>query len=93
MSRARAMFTPTEMELYTDANGIALFEKVPFGEYKITQIETIEGYIIFDGEVKINVDKNGEVVKETIENEKIRGNLEIFVYDKNDPTKMDGSIR
>lgn len=88
MSRARAMFTPTEMELYTDANGIALFEKVPFGEYKITQIETIEGYIIFDGEVKINVDKNGEVVKETIENEKIRGNLEIFVYDKNDPTKM-----
>lgn len=68
----KADFVGPAMEQATDVNGTALYENVPAGEYKVTQLSTIDGYIKWDGEMTIVVTGEEDVpVVALIQNEKI----------------------
>ena len=66
------------MTAKTDAKGMAMFEKVPFGTYTLVETRALPGYLKVDTEIKITVDGTFVNPKEPIatvtnERQKIRG--------------------
>ena len=72
-----------EYKVTTDEQGIALVENIRVGSVKIKELETKEEYNLpeedFEAEVKYN-----EITEFVIENEKIKGQVEIYKTDKAD---------
>ena len=65
----------------TDANGVAKFENVQYGEYVIKETKAKAGYNNSDKTVEINVSENEKLYKATFENTKIRGSIEVIKKD------------
>lgn len=57
-------------EAKTNSNGIATFKDVAYGEYIVNEYKAPTGYVVDKGEFKIKVEKNGEVKKLEVLNEK-----------------------
>ena len=72
-----------EYEVVTDEHGIAKVENIRVGNIKIKELETNRGYQLLDSELNVEV-KYNEEVKIAIENEKIKGQIEIYKIDKED---------
>ncbi|QTU83238.1 LPXTG cell wall anchor domain-containing protein [Carnobacteriaceae bacterium zg-C25] len=73
----------------TDVNGIALFENVPYGEYTLSEVSTIDGYVLSEETRQVNIMQAGKVVDlQNFENHRIKGNVKVTKVDAEDQTKV-----
>lgn len=69
------------MTARTDANGIAVFKDVPFGEYTIRETGSLTGYRAVVAETEVIVDRVGNI-EVTVVNELIRFNIRVVKQDE-----------
>ncbi|WP_242281131.1 SpaA isopeptide-forming pilin-related protein [Bacillus cereus group sp. BfR-BA-01347] len=79
------------VEKVTDEKGKAIFEKLPAGDYMFKETLAPDGYVLYEAEVDFTIKENGEIIRHTIENEKITGSLEITKVDMADGTELPGA--
>ncbi|GAB6499082.1 Cys-Gln thioester bond-forming surface protein [Bacillus cereus] len=65
----------------TDKNGIAKFEKLPFGKYTYKETLAPNGYVVNEETFPFEITKDGDILKHIVENKKITGTLEITKVD------------
>ncbi|WP_257144457.1 VaFE repeat-containing surface-anchored protein, partial [Bacillus wiedmannii] len=70
----------------TNEEGIVKLENLPFGKYTFRETTAPEGYLINDREFTFEILKNGEIIKQKVEDEKIPS-LKTTATDKYDGTK------
>jgi len=71
-------------EIKTSASGedgVVLFENLVYGEYTIKETKVPEGYLAAEGDVKVFVDKDGELYTYEVVNNRIKG---VIVITKTD---------
>ena len=61
----------------TDESGIVTFESLPYGIYYYAETKAPEGYVLDGTKHKFIINENEVVLKETVENEKIVGNIKV----------------
>lgn len=64
-------------KLVTDENGYAISKRLPIGDYLLKEIKTNQRYILAEDIFNIEINEN-EISKLNIENEKIKGRIEII---------------
>ena len=70
-------------EATTNEQGIAILENIRVGSVKIKEIETNKEYELLHEEFEAEI-KHNETTEITIENEKIKGQVELYKIDKDD---------
>jgi len=70
-----------EYEAKTNEQGIAKIENIRVGNVKINELETKEEYQLLNNELDVEIKWN-ETVDITIQNEKVKGQVEIYKTDK-----------
>ena len=73
-------------------DGSFSFEGIPYGVYQVREIAAPTGYKLANNVFPVTIDENGKVIEIRIENEKIRGNVEVKKYDKDSDEKLSGAI-
>lgn len=69
----------------TDDNGIAKFENVEYGDYKVKEKSTLENYNLNSEEKSVNIRENGKVVDlGIVTNTKIKGTIKLTKTDFDD---------
>ena len=68
-------------EAITNRDGIAEIKNIRIGGVRIKEVETNKGYVLLDKEIKATVEYK-DCVEITIENEKKKGQVEIYKVDK-----------
>jgi len=76
--------TTTPYTVTTDANGVAVFEKLPFGTYVVKE-NVNDGYVAMTGKTVVVNSANGNELE--IVNEKIKFNIHITKTDDSAPAK------
>lgn len=66
-------------------NGQFGFEGVPYGTYVVKEIAAPEGFVMSDLPYTVVIDSEGKTVSFTIENTRIRGNVQLTKVDKDYP--------
>ena len=69
----------------SDSKGEFGFEEVPFGSYIVREIAAPEGYVLSDESYSVTISEDGDVVKITAENVKIKGNVSVTKIDEEYP--------
>lgn len=72
------------MSATTDANGIARFNKVPYGSYYVKEKSAKEGYILSEEKTNLNVSSEEDIDLGTVTNQKIKGNISFTKVDADD---------
>ena len=67
----------------TDESGIVTFESLPYGIYYYAETKAPEGYVLDGTKHKFIINENEVVLKETVENEKIVGNIKVVKEEEN----------
>lgn len=76
-------------ELETGADGIATYENLPYGEYKLVEIQPPVGYKILNAEKRFNINAQGQSVNLKFENQLIVGQVVIEKVDsENEKIKL-----
>ncbi|MFX0549855.1 MSCRAMM family protein [Hathewaya histolytica] len=79
-------------EIVTDKNGIAEYKGLPYGDYKLVEVEAPKGYKVLEGEREIKVQENEKEISFTITNELIKGEVIVEKVDKENPeNKLQGA--
>ena len=65
----------------TDEEGKIVIEELPVGKYYILEKEAPVGYVLNEEKMYFEIKENGEVVKSTMKDEKIKGKLEFSKVD------------
>ncbi|PEW64419.1 cell wall anchor [Bacillus cereus] len=65
----------------TNEEGIAKFEKLPFGKYKYHETLAPEGYVLNEETFEFEIKEDGQIIKHVVEDKKIEGILEITKVD------------
>ncbi|MCM3191267.1 SpaA isopeptide-forming pilin-related protein [Bacillus subtilis] len=68
----------------TDKNGKAAFKNLPYGKYSVKETKAQEGFIANQSKHSVNISKDGEIQTLNIQNQKIRGNVELTKVDTQD---------
>lgn len=68
-------------ELETGADGIATYENLPYGEYKLVEVQPPVGYKILNPEKSFNINEQGQIVNLQFENQLIVGQVVIEKVD------------
>lgn len=68
--------TFTSIEKISGEDGIINITNVPVGKYKITQLNSLEGYKLNETSYEVNINKDQRDIEKVIENEKIEQILE-----------------
>ncbi|MGG7212518.1 SpaA isopeptide-forming pilin-related protein [Clostridium nigeriense] len=66
----------------TDENGVVKFEELVYGNYYYIETKAPEGYVKDNNKHNFTINENGVVLKETVENEKIVGNINVVKVDE-----------
>lgn len=66
----------------TDENGKIVLKNMPYGKYYILEKEAPEGYVLNEEPMPFEVKENGEVIKATMEDEKIKSTILIHKVDQ-----------
>ncbi len=67
----------------TDENGLAKFENLVYGSYYYVETKAPEGYVLDSNIHAFEIKDNGVVLKETVNNEQIVGNIKVVKVDEN----------
>ncbi|MGL6199670.1 MAG: MSCRAMM family protein [Lachnospiraceae bacterium] len=82
-----AILTATTLE-----DGSFSFEDVPYGNWIIREIETLEGYVLSEETITVTISEDGEVIVISMINEFIRGKLQLTKVDEDYPdNKLTGA--
>lgn len=85
----------TETALLTAAStedGSFSFENVPYGTWLVREIESPAGFVLTEEAFAVTVDKDGAVIEVSMENIRIRGNVQLTKVDKDYPdNKLTGA--
>lgn len=65
----------------TDENGLAKADGLNYGEYEITEIKTLDGYILDSTPIPFTIDKDGQKIEKTVSNSRIVGDFSLLKYD------------
>lgn len=70
-------------EATSDEKGEVLFRDIPYGDYEIREIQTIEGYVQKEDSLEVSVKENKETAIDlgTVTNRKIKGTVKIYKQD------------
>ena len=74
------------------ADGSFGFNNIPYGVYQVKEIAAPTGYKLTDKVFPVTISENEQVIEIQIENEIIRGNVEVKKYDKDSDEKLSGAI-
>lgn len=77
-------------KIVTDENGEALTQKYPVRDFKkltLREVKTLENYVLNDEPITIELKAN-ETTEVIVENERIKGKVEITKVDSKDNTKV-----
>ncbi|MDO5003738.1 MAG: SpaA isopeptide-forming pilin-related protein, partial [bacterium] len=77
--------------IITDKNGLATVDNLPFGEYVIKETKAPVGYTLNNETHKINVNKDGEVIKITHKDRIIKSKVQITKEDVETSAKLAGA--
>lgn len=72
-------------EIVTDKNGIGEYKGLPYGDYKLVEVEAPKGYKVLEGEREIKVQENEKEISFTITNELIKGEVIVEKVDSENP--------
>jgi uncharacterized surface anchored protein len=75
----------------TDKNGIATFDKLYQGNYKLVEVETNPNYVLNTAEFDVNVEYN-KTSSVNIENEHKKGNIKVYKIDKDNNRVVLGNV-
>lgn len=75
----------------TNEQGIATFDKLYQGNYKLVEVETNPKYILNKAEFDVNVEYN-KTSKSDIENEHKKGNIKVYKIDKDNNKVVLGNV-
>ena len=67
-------------ELIIDDENQAISNKLPFGKYKIKEIESMKGYLLDENEYEVVIDNNNLNIELELRNKAIKSKLEIYKY-------------
>ena len=81
----------SKVELVSDSTGIVKISDLQYGKYRLTEIKTIEGYVLDSTPIEFEIRNHGETINLVMENRKIKGNLEIVKIDGNSSKKLQGA--
>ena len=82
-----AILTATSAE-----DGSFSFDRVPYGNWIVREIEAPTGFVLSDETFAVTVDKDGAVIEVEIENTRIRGTVQLTKVDKDYPdNKLSGA--
>ena len=78
----------------TAADGTLTLSNIPVGRYTLRETETLSGYVLDETPREVNLSENGQAVEIEVENDPIRGSLEIVKTDAHDNIPlMDAGFR
>ncbi|MGT2949967.1 hypothetical protein BU202_01410 [Streptococcus cuniculi] len=73
----------------TDANGVALFEGLTKGTYTLTEVSTVDGYVLSQESREIVISELDQVVEVAdFENRPIKGSVKVTKVDADDKAKV-----
>lgn len=72
----------------SNAQGIALFKDVLYGDYTVTEKSSPEGYRLNPAVLNVKVDANNKTYKYNFNNYKIKGSIEVLKVDFEDQNKV-----
>lgn len=75
----------------TNENGIATFDKLYQGNYKLVEVETNPKYILNEAEFDVNVEYN-KTTSIDIQNEHKKGNIKVYKVDKDNNRVVLGNV-
>ncbi|MEG0669084.1 MAG: SpaA isopeptide-forming pilin-related protein, partial [Clostridium sp.] len=81
----------SKVELVSDSTGIVKISDLQYGKYRLTEIKTIEGYVLDSTPIEFEIRNHGETINLVMENRKIKGKLEIVKIDGNSSKKLQGA--
>ena len=75
----------------TAADGTLTLSNIPVGRYTLRETETLSGYVLDETPREVNLSENGQAVEIEVENDPIRGSLEIVKTDAHDNIPLMGA--
>lgn len=75
----------------TDENGIAIFNNLYQGNYKLVETDTNSNYVLNEKEFDVNVEYN-KTTEITVENEHKMGNIKVYKVDKDNNRVVLGNV-
>ena len=83
-------FTEENALMVTESNEIGYFEftNVPYGRYIVKEIQSPTGFVLSSDTFPVAVTEDGQVIEITIENQIIRGSVEVRKVNSEDPSQL-----
>lgn len=75
----------------TAADGTLTLSNIPVGRYTLRETETLSGYALDETPREVSISENGQTVEIEVENDPIRGSLEIVKTDAHDNIPLMGA--
>ena len=73
---------------FTGEDGIIKLEQFNYGKYQITEVNTIEGYVLNNEPIEIEITENGQKIELEMTNERIKGDVELLKLDSDSKEPM-----
>lgn len=82
----------SEMEITTDENGVATFEKIKYGNYMVEEVNVSGAYVIDREPQIISIQKDGITYEVVFRNHLVKGRLEGLKVDYKDQSPIEGAV-
>jgi len=77
----------------SETDGSFSFNKVPYGNWIVREIEQPEGFVLDDTSYEVNISENEQVIEVQIVNEYVHGNIKLTKVDADYPdNKLSGAV-
>ena len=67
--------------LISNEDGKVSLRNLEYGKYEISEVRTLEGYVLVEKPIKFEINENGKTVKLEMTNRKIKGNVKVVKID------------
>ncbi|PGC33833.1 adhesin [Bacillus pseudomycoides] len=71
----------------TNEQGIAQVKDLPYGQYYFVETKGVEGYLLNKTKYPFKIKEQGELLKFTVENKEVKGNVQLLKVDEENPDK------
>ncbi|CAM2079500.1 MAG: SpaA isopeptide-forming pilin-related protein [uncultured Clostridium sp.] len=73
---------------FTDEDGIIKLEQFNYGKYQITEVNTLEGYVLNSEPIEFEITENGQKIELQMTNDRIKGDVELLKLDTDSKEPM-----